>query len=83
MTYSRRGRFCCGNLSDAARIVLETGSLASWLWHELRGRNFPVICLDARAGAALDGEPAMQDRAADQSDPAVKHRPRSCGERRG
>ena len=29
--------------SDAARIVLETGSLASWLWHELRGRNFPVI----------------------------------------
>ena len=34
--------------SDAARIVLETGSLASWLWHELRGRNFPVICLDAR-----------------------------------
>ena len=40
--------------SDAARIVLETGSLASWLWHELRGRNFPVICLDARhARAAL------------------------------
>ena len=33
--------------SDAARIVLETGSLACWLWHELRGRNFPVICLDA------------------------------------
>jgi transposase len=40
--------------SDAARIVLETGSLACWLWHELRGRNFPVICLDARhARAAL------------------------------
>ena len=37
--------------SDAARIVLETGSLASWLWHELRGRNFPVICLDAHMSA--------------------------------
>jgi hypothetical protein len=28
--------------SDAARIVLETGSLACWLWHELRGRNFSM-----------------------------------------
>ena len=26
-----------------------------------------------RVGAALDGESAMQDRAADQSDPAVRH----------
>jgi hypothetical protein len=27
--------------ADAARIVLETGSLASWLWHELRSRTSP------------------------------------------
>ena len=49
--------------SDAARIVLETGSLASWLWHELRGRNFPVICLDARhARAALSMRVNKTDR---------------------
>ena len=49
--------------SDAARIVLETGSLACWLWHELRGRNFPVICLDARhARAALSMRVNKTDR---------------------
>lgn len=49
--------------SDAARIVLETGSLASWLWHELRSRNFPVICLDARhARAALSMRVNKTDR---------------------
>ena len=49
--------------SDAARMVLETGSLASWLWHELRGRNFPVICLDARhVRAALSMRVNKTDR---------------------
>ena len=49
--------------SDAARIVLETGSLACWLWHELRGRNVPVICLDARhARAALSMRVNKTDR---------------------
>ena len=50
-----RERMHCRNLfALRSRIVLETGSLACWLWHELRGRNFPVICLDARhARAAL------------------------------
>jgi transposase len=49
--------------SDAARIVLETGSLASWLWHELRSRNFPVICLDARhVRAALSMRVNKTDR---------------------
>jgi len=51
--------------SDAARIVLETGLLACWLWHELKGRNFPVICLDARhARAAL----AMRVNKTDRND---------------
>src|SRR3954454_2901347 len=38
----------------AARIGLETGQLSTWLFHELRARQLPVICLDARhAKAAL------------------------------
>jgi transposase len=48
---------------DAARIVFETGALASWLWHELKARNFPVICLDARhARAALSMRVNKTDR---------------------
>ena len=43
--------------------VLETGSLASWLWRELRGRNLPVICLDARhVRAALSMRINKSDR---------------------
>lgn len=38
----------------AARIGLETGQLSTWLFHELRARQLPVICIDARhAKAAL------------------------------
>ena len=38
----------------AARIGFETGSMASWLWHELRRVDLPVVCIDARhAHAAL------------------------------
>ncbi len=38
----------------AARIGSETGSMASWLWHELRRVDLPVVCIDARhAHAAL------------------------------
>jgi transposase len=48
---------------DAIRIVFETGALASWLWHELKARNFPVICLDARhARAALSMRVNKTDR---------------------
>jgi len=32
----------------AVRIGLETGPLATWLWHGLRGRGLPVICICAR-----------------------------------
>jgi hypothetical protein len=34
-------------MSDA-RVGLETGPLAVWLWNELREHDLPVICLDAR-----------------------------------
>jgi transposase len=38
----------------AVRIGLETGPLPTWLFHELRKQDLPVICLDARhAKAAL------------------------------
>jgi transposase len=39
---------------QAARIGFETGSMASWLWHELKRIDLPVVCIDARhAHAAL------------------------------
>jgi transposase len=39
---------------DAARIGFETGAMASWLWHELKRLDLPVVCIDARhAHAAL------------------------------
>jgi transposase len=38
----------------AERIGFETGAMASWLWHELRRVDLPVVCVDARhAHAAL------------------------------
>ena len=38
----------------AERIGFETGAMASWLWHELKRVNLPVVCVDARhAHAAL------------------------------
>ncbi len=42
---------------------METGPLAVWLWNELRDRQLPVVCLDARhANAALKVRPAKTDR---------------------
>ena len=39
---------------NAARIGLESGQLAVWLFHQLKSGGFPVICIDARhAKAAL------------------------------
>ncbi|EIG62222.1 transposase [Bradyrhizobium sp. JR1.5] len=32
----------------AERIGFETGAMASWLWHELRRVELPVVCIDAR-----------------------------------
>lgn len=48
---------------DAERIALETGSLSSWLWHELRAAGLPAVCLDARhAKAALSMRVNKTDR---------------------
>lgn len=37
----------------AERIGFETGAMASWLWHELRRVNLPVVCVDARHAHAV------------------------------
>ena len=38
----------------AERIGFETGAMSSWLWHELKRIELPVVCIDARhAKAAL------------------------------
>lgn len=38
----------------AVRIGFETGAMSSWLWHELKRIDLPVVCIDARhAHAAL------------------------------
>lgn len=47
----------------AERIGFETGAMASWLWHELRRVDLPVVCIDARhAHAALSVRMNKSDR---------------------
>jgi transposase len=38
---------------NAERIGFETGAMASWLWHELRRVELPVVCVDARHAHAV------------------------------
>lgn len=46
-----------------ARVLLETGGLTPWLWHELSARGLVVHCIDARrAKAQLALRPAKSDR---------------------
>jgi transposase len=53
----------CKTSKCLARVGLETGPLAVWLWNELHNRGLPVICLDARhASAALKMRPNKTDR---------------------
>jgi transposase len=41
-----------------AKVGLETGSMTPWLYHELKGLGFPVVCMDARRAAdALKARP--------------------------
>src|SRR5918998_581219 len=48
---------------EAVRVALETGPASTWLWHELKARGVPVVCIDARhANAALQMRPNKSDR---------------------
>ncbi len=60
----------------ALRIGLETGPTTTWLWHELRALDLPVICIDARhAKAAL----SMQINKSDRNDAVGLARIMQCG----
>ncbi len=60
----------------AARIGLETGATATWLWTELKRMGLPVICIDARhARAALK----MQINKSDRNDAVGIARIMQCG----
>ena len=51
------------NTNNVAKIGMETGPLAVWLWNELSARQLPIVCLDARhANAALSMMPNKTDR---------------------
>lgn len=52
---------------NLARVGLETGATSTWLWTELKKREPPIICIDARhAKAALK----MQINKSDRNDAA-------------
>jgi len=52
-----------GKADQVARIGVETGPLAAWLWNKLTTRGLPIVCLDARhANAALSMMPSKTDR---------------------
>ena len=54
----------------AERIGFETGAMASWLWHELRRVELPVVCIDARyAHAAL----SVRINKSDAHDEGINH----------
>jgi transposase len=38
----------------AERIGFESGAMASWLWHELRRLDLPVVCIDTYAIGTLE-----------------------------
>ena len=59
-----------------ARIGLETGATSNWLWTELKKKDLPVICIDARhAKAALK----LQINKTDRNDAVGIARIMQCG----
>jgi transposase len=68
--------FVQSHAPHVARVGLETGATATWLWNELNALGLPVICIDARhATAALK----MQINKNDRNDAAGIARIMQCG----
>jgi transposase len=59
--------FVSSNAPGAVRIGLETGPTTTWLWTELKRRDLPVICIDARHAKAVL---KMQINKSDRNDAA-------------
>ena len=64
--------FVQSHARHVARVGLETGATATWLWNELNALGWPVICIDARqAKAALTMQITKNDRNCRHSAPDV------------
>ena len=69
-------KFIEAKAANAKRIGLESGPTTTWLWHELRARGLPVICIDARhAKTAL----SMQINKSDRNDAVGLAHIMQCG----
>ena len=68
--------FIKSHAPHVARVGLETGATATWLWTELNKMGLPIICIDARhAKAALK----MQINKSDRNDAVGIARIMQCG----
>ena len=68
--------FIVNHAPHVARIGLETGATSNWLWTELKKKELPVICIDARhAKAALK----LQINKTDRNDAVGIARIMQCG----
>src|SRR6201989_814857 len=72
----RIAAFIKSHAPHVARVGLETGATATWLWTELNKMGLPIICIDARhAKAALK----MQINKSDRNDAVGIARIMQCG----
>src|SRR5437763_9084439 len=70
------GEFIKSHAPHVARVGLETGATATWLWTELNKMGLPIICIDSRhAKAALK----MQINKSDRNDAVGIARIMQCG----
>ena len=68
--------FIKSHAPHVARIGLETGATATWLWTELNKLGLPVVCIDARHAKAVL---KMQINKSDRNDAVGIARIMQCG----